>query len=117
MKFGSRRRFCRRTLTTSSVRSWHCVKRKQNKFETLDQSERDLKGAEVRSNTRKLARQVMRTIINDFDAEGKRQCRAPHSGQQKELEASHKRVLKYGLEKLVPTISAVWVRREREVVV
>ena len=24
MKFGSRRRFCRRTLTISSVRSWHC---------------------------------------------------------------------------------------------
>ena len=43
MKFGSRRRLCRRTLTTSGVRSWHCVKRKQNKFDTLDQSELDLK--------------------------------------------------------------------------
>ena len=43
MKFGSRRRLCRRTLTISSVRSWHCKKCKQNKFETLDQSERDLK--------------------------------------------------------------------------
>ena len=29
MKFGSRRRLCRRTLTISSVRSWHCVKCKK----------------------------------------------------------------------------------------
>ena len=107
MKFGSRRRLCRRTLTISSVRSWHCVRRKQNKFETLDQSERDVKAAEVRSNSGKLARQEMRTIINDFDAEGKRQCRAPlHSGATE---------VWTGITCL--TISAVWVRRGWVVVV